>query len=340
MIDFAATAWLRSPGPPISNDVFYRSRALQARFYQNETRPRAQRDNVVYMPENDLANLGKHREHGVAYVCGDFVEVCTLVSTHITGTDTAANAEGIRPSSKEEKDRQKERNIKKSSWRARKQVRRLVNANRCRYMWTLTLAPPSPENKILYDCIPLALQRDYDAVRMLWKAFLRRFKRELGGRTFKWILVLELHDSKRTSDEKRGTWHLHFATPDRLEWEDILHFWSHGHVRFDDFQKGKKGRRKGEVQNPGAYMSKYIGKNFDESNFHRKRYTRSRDTETPRKISLEEWLNCYFSVNDELVFRTEQRFVSQKDGIEYISTNLTLCKKRAKEGEAHEIKTN
>ena len=323
LADKTATAWLKSPGPPISNDILYRSQALQRRFERNVSRPRALRDNRVYMPEFDMANAGKHREHGVVYLCGNFAEVCVQVSTYVTGYGSPK--EGLQKSEGEDSSEEAgEKNRRKAAYRAAKQVRRLVNTNECRFMWTLTLAPPSDENKINYQCVPLDKQRDYDFVRGLWKGFLRRFRREI-KRRFRWILVLELHDSERTSEEKKGTWHLHFATPDRLEWEDIMHYWGHGHVRFDDFQRPKGGVRKHEVRNPGAYMSKYIGKNFEDSSLHRKRYTRSRNTIIPTRVGVDDFLQNYFRVGMEIAYRTERKFVDN-EGNSYESINITYKK--------------
>jgi len=314
--------WCKTSHHPFTQSLLDKSEGLRRKRLEKDfCHPRACRDDLTRMPEFDLANVGKHREHGVVYLCGDFVEVCTLISPCVTGLDNSDTRQ-VRESTEADRQDRQEKSRKKAAWRAMKAIRRLTNVNRCRYMWTLTLAPPSQENKIFYECIPLELQRDYDAVRGLWKAFLRRFKKELGGPTFRWILVLELHDSKKTSDEKRGTWHLHFTTPDRLEWEDIMHFWTHGHVRFDDFQRGKKGQRKGEVRNPGAYMSKYIGKNFDESNFNKKRYTRSRNTLRPTKISLDSWYNQYFQHDMKIVWVSKREFKTD-DGKVFLNSSIT-----------------
>lgn len=286
---------------------------------------RIRHDAVFYHPDQidkglaqkhvgaDIRLLGRGSSHGIAYLCGDFVEIITAESDWQEGIPESDKKEA-REMGKEEKERRENDAVWRAAYRAQKQIRRIVNANRCQYMWTLTLAPPGELNDKLYKTIPLASQRDYDSIRRVFKGFVRRFRK--GAHPFKWIAVFELHDSARTSDKKRGTWHIHFATPDRLEYEDIMHFWSHGVVHFDDFGKPKKGVRNDEVRNPGAYMSKYIGKNFNKTNLHRKRYTRSRDTLSPHKISLDSFLAQYLHRCEKIVF-------SRCDKHEYEGTTYT-----------------
>jgi hypothetical protein len=239
---------------------------------------------VTVMPGSDIAIMAKRREYGEAYMCGAFWEIHKRFNQHITGqtpnTDTPAEDAGEKPV---------ENTVSKCERRAKRQVRRICNASQCTYMWTLTFAPKSEENSQRYECIPIELQRDRGSVMKLWKAFLKRFYRR--GIKFQWVLVLELHDSDKTSVEKRGTWHLHFATPTRLDAAFVWASWKHGTVDVRDFTKPVK-TKKGQVviDNPGGYISKYIGKSFSVDNAHVKRYTCSRNITRPIKLSLEEFV--------------------------------------------------
>lgn len=271
----------------------------------------------------DRRFVGKERCRGHALICGDFAEVYSQIETWVSGAPGNKGISAVRtePITRDEQ----EYNAHRCAVRAQKNVRRLVNCNRLNTMWTLTFAPDTPDNQERWECVPLYVQRDYDRVRAIWKSFLKRLARVYPE--VRWLVVFELHNSEETSDAKRGTWHLHFATSDFLDWSEISRIWKHGVVRFDDFSKPNHNKgRPGSVHNPGAYMSKYIGKVFDSSNYKRKRFSRSRNTSSPKKISLDAFVSQYLPGSQEIF--CNKRIVDTPKGL-CVSINRSY---RLKEG--------
>lgn len=190
--------------------------------------------------------------------------------------------------------------------RARKQIRRLVNANDLRGLLTLTLAPPSEANDKKYKTVDIDVQKDYDAVRRILHRYqcklrkrikantnkMRLLRRSIDGCNPRYVAVFELHDSEKTSELKRGTWHIHIA----VDCNDTLvslmrRTWKHGMTDFQDYRYDKKGKKRDEeVSNPGAYISEYIGKDgaqFGKAELRdKKRYTASRGIKRPKKIMI------------------------------------------------------
>lgn len=268
-------------------------------------------------PSADMLSLAKHLETGFAIQCGNFWEVFLTTSSYVTG---------IRQNNTPlDKDEEKAKALAKNSAirsakRAEKQVRRLVNTNKLQYMWTLTFAPPSPENEKVYRCMPLDLQKEPNAIKSVWRMLyldMQEFYPDM-----KWLVVYELHDSQKTSDLKRGTWHIHFATNVFLDYEVVNNLWGWGRIQVDDFSKPKKGSRDTAVRNPGAYMSKYIGKNFTKENKHVKRYSRSRNMQVPKKIDLATFFATFPGLqNLEMVYHTTKEI--EDEGIKYYNQNIT-----------------
>lgn len=229
------------------------------------------------MPDADIACIAKARESASVWLCGEFVEIIRTSSTFLTGVSPSQEGGPKKALSEDEVS-------KRCAVRAQKQVRRICNTNDFRYMWTLTMCPANSDYAKNYaEPVCTLTQRHYKSVRCLWGRFIRRIYKHTGK--FAWLTIFELHDSKKTSESKRGTYHIHFTTGERLDWAQIGTIWRHGNVRFDDFKKNVKERR-GKVRNPGAYLSKYVGKSFDESNRHQKRYSCSQDVKRPLKVSL------------------------------------------------------
>ena len=252
------------------------------------------------MPDSDIANLAKSRMDGVAWACGDFLEIITTSSAYLSG---------IEPPKGDEKAKKKEtleEMNKRIAIRAQKQVRRIVNTNRFNIMWTLTMCPKTSKYAGNYKKpVPVKDQTDYDKMRKLWKAFIRRLRKAYPG--IKWLVVFEFHDSSKTSALKRGTYHFHLAVKQYIPFNIMLNIWQHGNVREDYFNEEKE-ERGGKVRNPGAYMSKYVGKAFNRKAIYRKRYTRSRNSLTPKKYSIAGIPDEYLSANKSVVFERKREF--------------------------------
>ena len=322
------TTWCFISEKPISDRLFNMARDMRfslARKHILFDKFRAfnptdgKNKDLIRMPDDDIALLSKSREGSCCRVCGDFIEIYSTSSAWIEGEGDTKTG-GITTVSREDEEKKRRNSIVRSAKRAEKTVRRLVNTNRLTTMWTLTFAPDSEENRKKWRVSTKEEQSNIEWVKAEWREFYLKINKYKPR--WKWLVVFELHDSTKTSEIKRGTWHIHFATDTRLEWEAVNVLWERGNVRFDDFSKPKRGARKGAVRNPGAYMSKYIGKSFDESNFHVKRYSRSRNMKRPEKITVDTLLERFPGLrNLEKVFHTENVF--EYDGIRYFNHNIT-----------------
>jgi len=242
-----------------------------------------------YTRKNSAAEmLGRSRSSGSIVECGRFLEVSLYAEMGFLGNGVGG---GQKPEKEGKKQYDREKIAKRVNHRARKQIRRIVNANDFRGMLTLTIAPPSPENNKKYLTVPVEKQRDYREVRRLFKNFIERCRK--AGYHFEYLSVFELHNSEKTSIEKRNTWHIHVATKAEGWIESAARImWWHGIVDFQDFRYDKRGNlRSEEIQNPGAYIAEYIGK--DGAQFGRedlcnkRRYTTSRGVKRPKRQTLE-----------------------------------------------------
>jgi len=239
--------------------------------------------------------LGRGRVSGTVTECGRFLEIWLPPETfHVgNGADGAKMAKEKRKGKTEAEEAAHAENIaKRVNHRARKQIRRIVNANDFRVMYTLTIAPPSAENDKRYATVSYEQQKDYENVRRLFHNFLMRLRK--AGIALSYLAVFELHDSDKTAPEKRGCWHVHIATNlSDAHLGTLQRIWQHGICDVQDYKYNKKGKlRSEEVTNPGAYMAEYIGK--DGAQFGReelrlkRRYTTSRDVKRPIRRAIED----------------------------------------------------
>jgi len=192
-------------------------------------------------------------------------------------------------------------NREKSAKRAKKAVRRLLNSNPDMiYMLTFTMAINEGTAEKIMSAED---QRNRGEVIYQHKLFTRKAKRVLKKRgispdEWRWLRILELHDSEKTSEAKRGTFHLHIASNIDGDELSASECWGFGRTDTTDFSKPLPGK---EVVNPGAYMSKYIVKDAlrPERKAGERVYTRSRNLDIPIKIHGREEL-AKAVVNHEL----------------------------------------
>jgi hypothetical protein len=234
-------------------------------------------------------SLGKRVSAGNIIESGKFLEVWLSIEPfNIGGSEGGEKA--ARPGKEPESVDAMKRRVNN---RARKQIRRIVNANNFQAMHTLTIALPSDENNIKYQTVTNEMQKQYPYVRGLFKKFIQRLKRETGLNNIPYLVVFELHDSSKTCPEKRGTWHIHMCTGVGHELaESISSVWWHGITDYQDFRYTKTGERRDvDICNPGAYVAEYIGKEGaqfgSEELISKKRYTTARCNKKPIKRSLE-----------------------------------------------------
>lgn len=278
-------------GSNLSNKQFYAHKELvdkreARRIEKTRNNNRSESDS---RKKNTISEMmGRSRSSGCIVECGRFLEMSLYPEVGFLGNGTGGGPK----QEKEKKEKQDaEATAKRVNHRARKQIRRIVNANDFRGMLTLTIAPPSPENNKKYLTVPIEKQRNYSEVRRLFKNFVERCRKS--GYHFEYLSVFELHNSEKTSAEKMNTWHIHVATKADgwIEYAARIMWW-HGIVDFQDFRVDKKGNlRSEEIHNPGAYIAEYIGKDgaqFGQDELRNKRrYTTSRGVKRPKRQTLE-----------------------------------------------------
>jgi len=237
---------------------------------------------------SEAAKIGRGKELGVVIKAGRYVDVWIPIDPVDTGRETPRDKGGKR----QEEDWQMARRVNS---RARKQIRRWVNANNLQGMITLTLALPSETNDKLYKTVSAKHQRDYAYVRKLFKLFCDRLRRAGKTEYLRYVAVFEQHDSQKTSEAKRYTWHIHLATDVMTEHDvsEIGKAWKHGRIDYQDYRYDTNGKHRDiDIQNPGAYIAEYIGKDgaqFGQKQLRNKRrYTRSRNLSRPLKSYISE----------------------------------------------------
>jgi len=136
--------------------------------------------------------------------------------------------------------------------RARKIIRQFAKEFRLRYMWTLTYAGTG--------------EFDIEQVRRHVERLIKALVNEQGER-FPYVWVPELHPGGHGI-------HIHMAVPFYIEHEKLMKLWGRGIVDLRDKKpKGAAAAFGGQVA--GGYLSKYLGKAFDETAFGKHRYERA-----------------------------------------------------------------
>lgn len=264
-----------------------------------------------------------------AVVCGRFVEV-TLYPERIP----SGQAEPPRGGG-EGKEKESEESIKKrSAARARRTVRRLCNANGLFFMHTLTFAVSHIQyfqGEKPFVLVPVEETKERDKVIVYWKEFARKLRRQLRGKgeEFRYIAVIERHTGKRASDVtiKKDTFHIHFVTDRLIHKRKLQKMWKHGLCNHSDWTKGRKKTDLAEndtlppPDNPGAYLSKYIGKDAEETESFRKSYWASRNLDKPLKLwGKDAGLSC---LGGKEIYKNARIFTDKETGNTYQQVSIT-----------------
>lgn len=215
---------------------------------------------------------------------------------HLTpeAPETETHQEHARRSERTPEEIEQEREHDKQR-RKRKQeqaLKNLVNKNYLCYMYTLTFALECNEKvKGLRFILPEDQQRARKEIERAWNLRRGPIVQALRERDieFRYVKVLEKHDSDQTDERKRGTYHIHLATDQPIDKYLLQKLWGFGVVWVDNFNKSKvkdadgntvNVERDGCVISPGDYMAKYIDKDFNEADELGKRaYSPSKNLE-------------------------------------------------------------
>ena len=184
---------------------------------------------------------------------------------------------GLEKESRRQKwtEEQKQEERRRYHQRTKGKVKRLVQTNRLYFMLTFTFAfPDSPVDNIPGCRFSLTEeeQRDWEKVQKVANSRLteiRKYVREKLGKKFSYVRIVEPHDSEKTSERKRGTFHIHLVTSVEIPHKVLSELWGYGCVWMSDFEKGRRIKPDGSVEylgfvnDPGAYVAKYLNKGFE-----------------------------------------------------------------------------
>ena len=139
--------------------------------------------------------------------------------------------------------------------------------------------------------------QDRERVLRDLKAFVRKLNKleKLGLRKLHYVAVLE--------KQERGAFHIHMAVHGFKRWKTLFAIWQEivgkgnggvyvsgsGELEMKDGafkKKAKRNARRRGVHEVAAYLSKYIGKDVDETDLNKKRYFASRGIVVPERQTL------------------------------------------------------
>lgn len=246
--------------------------------------------------------LGKHPEHPQEedidawyerYKMAQFVKGLDLAVPEQDDTEEDEPKNPSRTLTPEEVEQERQRDRERRKRKQKAAVQNYVNKNYLMYMYTFTFALERNDRvKGLRFVLSEEEQRDREHVEKAWNTRLTYMRRKLRERgiDFRFVKVLEKHESDHTDPRKRGTYHIHLATDREIDKHVLQQWWGYGVVWVDNFNKSKQRRhgktvnvqREGAVKDPGWYMAKYIDKDFDDAEAHGKRaYSPSQNLRKP-----------------------------------------------------------
>ena len=154
-----------------------------------------------------------------------------------------------------------ERNKHASASRSVRTLRRYCVANGLNHLWTLTYAP---------EHLP-------DDIAGVWKD-IESFRRNLhaAGYHFPVAAVIE-----RGSES--GRLHVHLLVAGRQPIEVVRRCWGRGFVQVEPPPKLKGLSKRARLRLAAAYLTKYVGKDFDASAMGKKRYSTTRGFQPVRR---------------------------------------------------------
>lgn len=282
------------------------------------------RPHIASLLENDRIRSNIH-----AVLCGEFLEISIFPESNTTGCDRPTQ-EG-EPSNPESP----ESILARSIARSQKRIRQAVNANGLWILHTLTYAIEHPryfQGEKPFVLRSLEWQKNRERVIEDWRIFARKMRRyqEKRRKSFRYVCVIETHEGKRAIDTtvKQGCFHIHFVSDEIFPKRLLQAKWGHGLCNFSDWRKGRKSEdMKAEndlpaCTNPGAYMSKYLGKQGEDIEGGKKRYWLSTGLRKPRRVSEKE-LNEIFSGTCALQWKgTSCRHIDGKES-PYVTEHYT-----------------
>lgn len=230
--------------------------------------------------------MGSYRKKVV--VSGNIIEVYEYDKSVLYGyKDTKKKSGGGRSSVANEED--KEVNREKVLSRARKDLRRLINANIQKHSKFLTLT--------FADNV-----QDLDSANYEFKKFILRLNYHYGIKV-KYSAVIEF--------QKRGAIHYHvvlYNLTEKVNVGVLKDIWGQGFIKINSIK---------DVDNVGAYVCKYMTKTDDERLIGRKMYFNSRGLNKPQEIKESEIVSALVGSLQNQTPTYENNFSNDYNSINY-----------------------
>lgn len=125
-------------------------------------------------------------------------------------------------------------------------------------------------------------------MQRLVERFIKLLRQAAGGK-IDYIVVPEKHDSEKTSDEKRGSHHVHIAVRGRQDYKLLVSIWHYricngrGFVHVSN-PFNKRTRKAYSPAQMASYLYKYVSKNFSDAEFNKKSYWISQNIAPPVRV--------------------------------------------------------
>lgn len=121
---------------------------------------------------------------------------------------------------------------------------------------------------------------DRDVFQKMTEKFIR-LVRKATGNYISYVLVLEKHDSEKTSEAKRGSLHAHVALKGRQDYKLLQSIWNYRICDGRGAVHVTNGSRKLSASRIAGYISKYASKSISDVSFNKKSYWISRNIDKP-----------------------------------------------------------
>lgn len=200
---------------------------------------------------------------------------------------------------------EKTENRKKVMQRARSLLRRLINSNVAQYM-------DSEGNPYTSKFLTMTYKENIQDIKYSnreFRKFVKRLNRYVGFNV-KYVSVLEF--------QKRGAVHYHvvFFNLPYIKKARLAEIWGHGHVKINKIET---------VDNVGAYVSKYMGKDLEDKRLLGKKcYFSSRGLKKPEEITDRSTVKVIMnSLSGHMQLKYEKSFNSDYTGEIYYTQYIT-----------------
>ena len=159
------------------------------------------------------------------------------------------------------------KNRERAARRAKKKVRHACKSAKFDRMLTLTT------RQAIFD---------RDVFQKKIEMFIRLVRKATGD-ALPYVLTIEKHDSKKTSEAKRGSLHAHIAVRGRQNYKLLQSIWNHRVCSGQGYVRVSNGTKKMSSNMIASYISKYISKSFSDVAINKKSYWISHNIAAPTR---------------------------------------------------------